>query len=208
MAFPTTPVLDDFNRANENPLSNGTWAGNIFGDTAACKLDTNEATAAAPFASSRWSAATFGPDIEVYTDIELLSQNTGVIWRVTNPGASVNGYEAIYFPAESVVRVYKIVSGVETQIGADIAQAFSVGDGLGAAMAGTGITIYRRSSGVWGSIATRTDGTNTTAGYLAVAIDTGTYIDNFGGGTLVGGGGAVFNPISGRGGSAAQPLVS
>jgi hypothetical protein len=187
MAFPTTAVLDDFNRANENPLANGNWGGNIFGGGGpACKIDTNEATASAPFSSSYWLATTFGPDVEVMQSIELLSQNVGLAWRLTSIGPTVNGYELIYLPGSSIVQVYKITAGVEAQIGADISQAFSVGDAIGAEHISGTITIYRRASSVWSSIGTRSESTFNTAGYIGMSIDSGSYVDNFGGGTVVG----------------------
>jgi hypothetical protein len=198
MPFPTNSVLDAFGRANENPLANGTWGGNIFGGTAACKLDTNEATASAPFSSSYWSGQTFGPNVEVFQSLEVISQNIGLAWRLTNIGASVNGYECIYVPGTSVVQIYKITAGSEGQIGADISQAFSVGDWIGAEHIGSAITIYRRVSGVWSAIGTRTEGTFNTAGYIGMSIDSGSYVDNFGGGTVVSSGG-----VQRRGGSLA-----
>lgn len=189
MAYPTTAVLDDFNRANENPLANGTWAGTIFSSGNACKLDTNQATAAGAFANSRWSVGTFGANCEVYLDLALLGDTVGILWRITNMGASVHGYEAFYYPAESVVRIYRIDDeSTEVQLGADISQAYSVGDGLGIDMVGNTITLYRRASGVWSSVTTRSDSTYTGAGYIGFGVNIGGYADNFGGGTIVSGG--------------------
>ncbi len=63
--FPTTPILDDFNRADENPLDNGTW------DASACisltpangKLVSNRAAGAG---GSWWGTDLLAGDNEVY----------------------------------------------------------------------------------------------------------------------------------------------
>ena len=61
MAFPTTGILDNFNRANENPLGNGTWSGPLFTTDNRDQLISNAVTLTSGNCSDYW-ITTFGPD--------------------------------------------------------------------------------------------------------------------------------------------------
>ena len=76
MAFPTTPVLDDFNRANENPLDNGTWT--IPSGAQIMRIISNAAvpTAVAGASVAYWSVGAFGPASEVYSTVTVLPGST------------------------------------------------------------------------------------------------------------------------------------
>ena len=67
-SFPTTPLLDDFNRADENPLDNGTWdATTCCGQfNAHLKIVSNVAMSASASAGSWWLTQNAVEDAEVF----------------------------------------------------------------------------------------------------------------------------------------------
>ncbi len=74
MAAPTTPILDDFNRADESPLSDGgNWtflSGLLCGELGgggACAVRTNRCGSQPPFiGNNAYRTTTFNADQEVY----------------------------------------------------------------------------------------------------------------------------------------------
>lgn len=70
-SFPNWPVLDDFNRADENPLDNGTWnTSDSATDGNRGYLTSNQA--AANVGGSFWSSTFTGGDGEVYMTIATI----------------------------------------------------------------------------------------------------------------------------------------
>jgi hypothetical protein len=112
--FPRFPVLDDFNRADEDPLDNSTWmtwlgdgctAGYGGGEL---RIAGNEAAKSIvnPWgAGSQWwddATASFGDYAEVYATVNTYGQ-AGVILDGTGCGhnATMGGYSAFFAPQSS-----------------------------------------------------------------------------------------------------------
>jgi hypothetical protein len=207
MAYPTTGVLDDFNRSNVGPPPSASWTQCYLGG-AGMKVVSNAIVAnGANGASDYWNVATFGANSEAY--ITMTTKNTGgnvaTFWvslRLASPTTSgIDGYQVEVITRDSanavaLIRIWKIVNNAFTQLGADIDTTINAGDSFGGEVTGTTtttITAYRKASGgSWGAVANRTDSSSpiTAAGN----IETGTYessvafvLDNFGGGTVVSG---------------------
>ena len=69
MTIPQSTVLDNFNRANETPLSNsGKWSQSPTA-TSGLRLDTNQAFIGGNNTGSYWNVARVGPDFEIYCTI-------------------------------------------------------------------------------------------------------------------------------------------
>lgn len=183
LSFPSTPILDDFNRANEGPPPSASWTGPATGFGNNLQVVSNAVAAVGAAGSGYWNPSTLGPDSEVYATYAALGTFT-VLGRVSSPGATFNGY-GFQAPGASV-RMFRFDSGVGTQLGESIGQARSVGDILGLELVGSTLAGYVRTSGVWSAPITQTDSTYTSAGYLALSLGgtTGSY-DDFGGGTIV-----------------------
>lgn len=199
MAFPTTSVLDNFNRADNADLG-ANWTTPVLSGDSNIRITSNQAgyhVADAAFRDEYWNVETFGPDCETFCTVsDKQSTNDRLIWytflRVVDPGLStVDGY---YF--EMVLRsgnddggIYRLDNGAFTQLGATITQEITQGDGLGLEAIGSTIQAYRRSAGSWSSLASRTDSTYTAAGNVGIGVhgdDTGVVaIDDWGGGTVV-----------------------
>jgi hypothetical protein len=83
--------------------------------------------------------------------------------------------------------VYRVDDNSNTLLGSSFSQAFTDGDSIGITHVGSTITIYFKSgAGSWTSLGTRTDGTYTGAGRIAIGgfDSTSLTFDDFGGGAL------------------------
>lgn len=100
MPSPTTPILDDFNRPDEIPLSfAGAW-GTVKGVT---QTDLLSLAAQGPpdktSSARKWAASSFAADQEAYCTIETLSSppagGNGVICRYADASQFYDGYLAL-----------------------------------------------------------------------------------------------------------------
>lgn len=193
-AFPTTSVLDTFNRTAENPLSQaGAWTNRIvLGDNdlrtdgTGCILGT----AGGAFGSA-FRAATFGPDSEAYWTVSTLPASTEVTeaWiRISGGGSSSpSGYFVDTAQAATDTwTLWKSVSGTQTQLGASASQNLAAGESQGCEAISTAIAGYRKSGGSWSQVLSRTDSAVSGSGNIGGVIQQTTAItDDFGGGTVV-----------------------
>ena len=180
MAFPTTSILDNFNRA---PAGSPPYLGSNYSGGLTISSNQVVTTNSSTDVGAVWNVSTFGPDCEVYVDITAMPTSGGAFLCLRSDITYNNSYLVEVVP--TFVVVGKLVSGSFTQIGSNINVTFSAGDSFGASMIGNTITVYRKTSGSWASIGSVTDSTYTSAGYIALGIDTdaSVILDNFGGGT-------------------------
>lgn len=190
MAFPTTGLVDDFNRANGALGAN--WANSIDGGGSGTgwKIVSNHAENDNTnlFESSYYSASTFGPNTEVYfTKLEAVAaaKQTFVWARITSPGASVNGYLVRFGSSgdSTDCGIEKLVAGVNSSIGSTFVKQVAINDIVGLEVIGTSIKAYVNAVQV-GS--TQTDSSHSGAGSIGMQCRDGTVsIDNFSGGSVV-----------------------
>ena len=192
MGFPATPVLDNFNRANEGPPLSARWV-NSFGT--GLKVLTNVAVADARTAdqAGTWNTS-YPSDQEVFFNIATSvpadgSTGTGPLARlVTSTDYNSDHYEvgaiAVAGTANDVLRMFKEIATVFTQLGADFALGvdFAVGDQVGFSVIGGTLTAYYK--GV--SQGTRTDTAIPGAGFIGLFYNANTNsdLDSFGGGAV------------------------
>jgi hypothetical protein len=193
MAFPTTSVLDDFNRADSSSLGSN-WTEDVRNASESSPIITgNQAGRGSGVTSTAWwNASTFGPDCEVYVDLPTIPVNTGVglMIRVQNPDtASYDGYYLFIqrndTPDGWALR--RLDDKVETVLGAGFNQDLSAGDKIGIEAIGSTIKAFHYTGGAWVERASRTDSTYGSAGYISMLIGNSTTwrLDNFAGGTVV-----------------------
>ena len=143
MAFPTSAVLDNFNRAS---IGTG-WSVDPFNaGSSGIAITSNQASGGSGFRESYYNAATYGPDCEVYCTIATLptsGSTVGLGARIQSPdSASADGYYIEFLNSGTdAVAVYRVVNGTFSAALANINQNFSAGDGLGAEITGTGATV-------------------------------------------------------------------
>lgn len=194
MAFPTTEILDNFNRANEGPPPSASWT-NVYNGL---KVSSNQCVGnTASDNISDWNVSTFGPDSECHAKIPVFpSAGTGIGLgcRLTTHGSSTQDGYWIIFSYYNTLILGREDNGSFTQLGANISRTINEGDSIGIEVIGTSNNIkayHKPSGGSWSSsLATRSDGTYTAAGYIgADNAHTSGAIDDFGGGTA---GGTVY----------------
>lgn len=185
MAFPTTGVLDDFNRAN-GPAGSA-WTSPVAFEAAIFEVVSNKASDFGD-GGGYWDASTFGPDSEVYVDVATVNlMAKSLVLRVGSPGSSYNGYRTRFVNTTSLT-VNRVDAGTSTQLGASISYTIASGDSVGFEVIGSDLAVYKKTGGSWSSIDTRSDSTHTSAGYIGwFGADGDDLLDNFGGGTVDGG---------------------
>ena len=188
--FPTTALLDDFNRADEDPLGNGNWTGPFFGSEPDLQILSNVVAANAAASNSYWSASTFGPNSELHftrTTEVAAGQSFGFGIRLVNIGAATtDGYLGIHVETGTdFFRYLRLDDGVSTQVGSDQSIELAAGDDIGLDIFGTTMTAYYNTGGGWTAVTSVTESTYTAAGNIGIRLsDTTGRIDDFGGGTI------------------------
>jgi hypothetical protein len=194
MPFPTTVIIDDFNRADEDPLSNGGKWSLGPGDSpmpTTLRVVSNKcaADAATGDGNAYRNDQNYGPDTDVYVTVSGpdLAVTVTLYLRLANVGVNTSdGYGVQFLMGSNQVIVYRLDNMVYTQLGVTVTgQAFASGDQLGIQMIGSTLKGYRKpTAGSWTEIVSRTDSTYTTAGKIGLQLAaTSDRIDDFSGGT-------------------------
>lgn len=195
MPFPTTAVLDTFDRANSTTTIGSSWTPLESGATKDRGISSNQAyDPDGVYSWIYWNAAQYGPDCEAYVTIVIWSTQDDthtVMLRLkdmTQDAYTFDGYQlkAYIFGADTLALV-RIDNSVSTQLGATISTTLAAGHKVGLSAVGATLTAYQDSGSGFVSMGTRTDATYANAGYLGFYTpgDTAWRQDDFGGGTLV-----------------------
>lgn len=191
MAFPTTSVLDNFNRANTADIAGSlSWIGPAFGH-ASFGITGNQADGTANTNCNNFWNQTY-VDTEVYITLSDLfyGGNRVAVGARYDDSPNVNGYFLFwqYGGGTQSLGMYRHDSGVATQLGANFTITDLVpGDKIGLSVIGTTLTAYVYQGGVWTSLGTRTDSTYSSGIlWLFSRWDTTNWLaDDFGGGEVV-----------------------
>lgn len=197
-AAATTPILDNFNRADESPLANGNWTSDVRVFDTGCDLTNNQATNPGTACASWWSAETFDPPIEVYGDFVLNdAPNVSRLSFCLQPGTiagATDGYELYIQRLDTtrIMRLNRIDDGSEVAVGDDYITPIgevTFPENVRVRMSASGLVdVYINGSYAFTRGPDTTyDCTGTNIG-LNLNNAGGNSIDNFGGGTAVVGG--------------------
>lgn len=194
MAFPTTSILDSFNRADEGPPPSASWYSTNWPpiefslqviDNQCAIYDTVSPN---KHGDSAWNTLV-GPDCEAYVDIINSTGSFSVsLWiRVQDKDTKTLGAYLVTCGPSSM-ELAKWSSGY-TALASTASITISDGDSFGISAIGTALKAYHKpAAGSWTEILSATDSAISAAGYIflrAVAsISDGTRFDNFGGGTI------------------------
>lgn len=196
MAFPTTPVLDSFNRADENPLGNGTWTAPALGDSGSPQVLSNQCApdgAVANYNAAVWSSA-FGADQEAYFTLAVKGTGTTFVYlasRMTSETLLTWAGYTLQIPTgtNSVWTLNKVVAGWSTIIGTTATQLVSAGDSVGCSIVGTTFTMqYKAAAGSWTALNTVTNTAISGSGKIGFewdGLDAARRLDDFGGGNFI-----------------------
>lgn len=192
MAEPTTEILDDFNRANEDPLA-GNWTQKVSPDEGTeLLLISNSVVNAAVFdpCSAYWNVGTFAADQECYvSDIAVaITPGMRLYARMADPNTlSLSGYCCSYSGAEGTLALYRFDSASpilldSAVVGASYSRMLltAIGDELT-------VSLYSAEGATWTQFLTVTDATYNHAGYIGMGAAPSDdapslTLDNFGGG--------------------------
>lgn len=193
-------LLDNFNRANETPLSNGgAWKGPIFSGDAQLLLNGNRVSAAGSsvWADSYW--ATKFPSNQI-VGYEIAAKVSSRIFemsvRIQNPGTSnLNLYYCAINTSTGAWELGSVVKGVEATVGTG-SKALTVGDKVYLEASGTTIRcIHETAAGVKTTVIEKTSSAVSGEGFIGASLlsnGTELAIDNFYGGALEEGGGKAW----------------
>lgn len=185
MSFPTTSVLDNFNRADGALGANWSAAGAVPAYTGGAAVVSNQCSNTGVADDSRiWAASVFGPNSEAYFTFESNGGYKGVILRLVNANTtSASGYMVLFDN-----NFYRIDNNVATSIGTySGAAAWNTGVKLGASIVGSTLTAYQDTGGGFAALTgTVTDATYSAAGGIGFYLTTTSPLDDFGGGTVGG----------------------
>jgi hypothetical protein len=211
VSFPATPILDDFNRADEGsvgpPVVQMTGWRDMSGQ-GVIGVRNNQAaglvggTGGAAANHSGWDQV-FGSEQEAYVTVAVKPLNSEEINLYLRVDEGLQGYcyGYIYYREGTSDKHYimRIDSVSATQISPTVYQTIGIGDKLGFRALGNEFTVYRLPSGssTWQVlVGPITDSTYTHRGYISLDHNSDTIrTDDFGGGTIIDGGGAA-TPIS------------
>lgn len=181
-------LLDDFERADENPLSgSGNWPANADTGDGDLILSSNQVTCATIATSNMHWHETFGPHCEVFVTVATLpggAKNVTLFLRLQNAGtATPSGYVAVFVSATPALLIYsRNDDGVGTTLGATEEFTWTAGDVMGLRMIGNKLQAYQNGVALGTG---RTDSTYAAAGKIGLGgNDTTLRLDDFGGGTL------------------------
>jgi hypothetical protein len=191
-SFPTTPILDNFNRANEGPPPSANWTS--FHTFIAGKVSSNTCIVNGASTAQYWNPKVFIPDEEVYMKISTKPANGNVArlcLRIQGANlATEDGYQ-LHFAADAgtdIITIRKVSSGTSSVLlTISPAQEVSSGDSLGFSAVGSTLTAwYKSGSGAWVSLGSTTDSSFPSGGYIGMYLpnDAAVVIDDFGGGEV------------------------
>lgn len=179
MAFPTTGVIDDFNRASIGTNWSGCWGDGLF------SISSNHVRASG-WAGGYYNASSYGANSECYFTWLTVDGNKDVtVFMKMDTPASPNGY-GIHITGASTFAIGGIVGG-SFSVEATYTQAVSSGDSVGLWNNGNSIyAMYKASGGSWTTVGTITNTGHPSGGYVGCDGFGNTYneYDDWGGGTV------------------------
>jgi hypothetical protein len=195
-AFPTTGILDSFDRANAGSLG-ADWNEVV----ASYSIVSNQArgNAVSNWQIANYVAITYDADFEVYLTLNTLS-NTSGSGEIYGIDANGNGYGVLWNNYTNTMQI-SIHNGSDwgEALGSVISQTINSGNKIGFSKVGSTLTAYINTGGGWSVVDTVIDNTyNVSPIYLSMACYRSSteadYYNDFGGGTAVSG-----DVYSGRG---------
>lgn len=202
-SFPSAPILDDFNRANEGPPPSANWTNGIaegFGFSFGHRVLDNELqNATEGVAQNYWNVETFGPDCEAYiTAVNTAdAPSTWLVGRLVDPGLSTcTGYAVQVVSSNAgddrLYFIYRIDDGLLTSIASTSETGVGPADGdkYGIRIIGDIIYLWGDTGDSWEIKLSVSDSTYSSAGFIGIVTEAATLSprwDDFGGGTVVSG---------------------
>jgi len=183
--FPSTSVLDNFNRANG--AIGGNWSGQ---NDSSFAVSANQlaVTSSGLDSFAAWSPASFGADQEAYLTLSQISASgleQGLLLKTASDASAA--IKVIYMASSNAVRVFTYTPATGwVQRGADISVTFNNGDQFGArAKANGDVEVYKNGS-LLGTVSVTAWAPYSGGGYIGLWYSnaSGAIVDDFGGGNV------------------------
>lgn len=194
---PVNGVLDDFNRADENPLvTTGMWENEIDLDgNVPCRIISNALVHQVSGDGTCYTDATYGPPSECFFSIPDDGGSTGnyagCYIRVVDAGGNTpDGYHGRWInnsTGTDSAEIYRMDDGGDTLIAGPFSQEFSAGDRLLLRGIGATICLDYYNGATWSELGCVSGGDSTYSAAGRIGAGTNTQnipLDDFGGGTL------------------------
>ncbi|HXF97029.1 MAG TPA: hypothetical protein VNJ46_00265, partial [Gaiellaceae bacterium] len=187
------PVVDGFDRPDENPLSDGgRWANGVIGSgERGLRVLSGQLASGKSTTTTAWRRdAQRGPDAEAWATVAALPGNGNAFRlyvRLQSPGSSaVDGYMLLYAQASGSDRLtlYRITNGASASLGA-ADREIAAGAVLLLRAKGSALEAWVREGGAWTRVLRLLDASYPGAGDVGVGIRGKTgRLDDFGARTL------------------------
>jgi hypothetical protein len=187
--FPTSGPLDDFDRADGPVGANWTSPFRVSSESELAVASNELVCSNAVSSDGVWGTA-FAEDQELY--FSLPNYDIGRLMymyaRVSGTTDAMTGYLAGPQLGASVWKVFKVVAGVATQLGANLqASVPASGEKMGLVVRGTAptvVTCYLFRGDVWNEFDARYDEVDaiTGSGWIGLEVQRNSRVDDFGGG--------------------------
>src|SRR5215204_5547888 len=129
--FPTTSVLDDFNRANEGPPPSASWGGVIASGQGGLKVVSNKVTWNASDDGTGYWGTQFNANQDAFVHLTDITGSSIILLyaRLLSPGtASPDGYFVRYDASGSDSSIYRMDDGTGTLLVGLGANSLNSGD--------------------------------------------------------------------------------
>ena len=182
------PILDNFDRPNERPLSPQRWGDGVLGSgERSLKVVSNQlASDRTTTTTAWWKTPQFGADSETWATMATLPGNGNVFRlyvRLQTPGSSaVDGYMLMYTQASGTdsVAIYRLTNGTATSLGS-VGREIGPGARLLLRAKDTALEAWVQEGSTWTRVVRVVDSTYSGAGYVGVGIRGKTgRLDDFG----------------------------
>jgi hypothetical protein len=185
------PVLDNFNRPNENPLSGGgSWGSGASSSERCLKVVSNQLASDKTTTCSAVRVAPFGADVEVWTRVTVLPGAGNQIRlnaRLQQPGTTTyDGYMLRTNQLSGTDEVYleRIDNGAFVRL-LTVNRELAVGNTLLFRVEGSTLEAWIKSGSAWSLVGSVDDSTYATGGSVGIGLRGKTgRLDDFGARTL------------------------
>lgn len=194
MVFPTTSILDDFNRANEGPPPSASWSQGWSGLLGEWQVTGNQCTAniTLGFCENYWNTS-FNADMEAYATMATRpadGESFSLFVRVVDiGGVNPDGYNIRFVRDDAdsdTLEILRVDDGSGATLGAVVNQDLSDGDSIGIRAIGDRFEAWINTGAGWTKLFDRTDGTYSAGGVIDLITSSATtVVDDFGGGNYV-----------------------
>jgi hypothetical protein len=175
---PTEPlsILDNFNRGNENPLSqSGAWSNGISGSAeTGLRVTSNALACTKSTTCTAWRSGQTYANVEVSVRVATLPGNNNhirLLGRIQQPGSGAyDGYMLRTNQVSGTDQLFleRIDNGVITTL-ATFSRDLAVGDVLVLRITGSTLEAWHRRGTTWTRVGTASDG-RYASGYVGVGI--------------------------------------